>query len=142
MNITPNVRGYLAGMLDLKGNAYTTKAGNMTVYLNGVKDPRMQRDLVSWIGGGTIATNTSEGERRGCTIHCGHPHIDYHRTSVRYAVSGFRAVIVLYTLEPSLFTWAEKFREPYHMATEWKPRPVGLTDDLIADMAQRGWDIP
>lgn len=141
--ITPGVLGYLAGMLDLKGNAYAAKTGLLTVYINGVKDPNMQKDLVAWIGGGSINTQTSEGERRGCSRHCRHPHIEFRRTSVRYSVGGFRAMVVLFTLEPLLMTWGTKFAGPYNLATEaLEARDIRMDAALIEDMRARGWEIP
>lgn len=143
MIITPGVIGYVAGMFDLKGNAYTTKGGLLTIYLNGVKDPAMQKDLVAWIGGGAISTTTSEGERRGCKTHCGHPHIDFRRTSVRYSVGGHRAMCVLYTLEPSMHTWSAKFRDPFNEAMDHMlSRERTMDAALVDDMRARGWEIP
>lgn len=141
--ITPGIIGYLAGMFDLKGNAYTTKTGLLTAYINGVKDPQMQKDLVAWIGGGAISVQTSEGDRRGCKVHCGHPHIEFRRTSVRYSVGGFRAMCVLYTLEPSMHGWSHRFAEPFNRAMEiLEARDVHMDDALVADMRDRGWEIP
>lgn len=135
------VRGYIAGLFDLKGNAYTTRDGKFTAYIMGVKDPQMQRDLVAWLGGGSVTESSSEGERRGCTVHCDHPHIHYARTTVRFAVSGYRALCVVHTLEPNLFTWGDKFANPYAEALQHKPI-VGYTDKIAADMAEKGWELP
>lgn len=139
--ITPNIRGYLAGLLDLRGNAYVRRQGDLVVYVNGVRSLDMQRDLAAWIGGGHVKETNTQGERRGCVTHCGHPHIDFKRSSVQYVVTGCRAVVVLYTLEPSMFTWSERFATPYHRATEGKTFPRE-NERILVDMGERGWSIP
>lgn len=138
--LTPNVRGYVAGLLDLKGNAYTRRQGDLVVYIMGVRDPNMQRDLLLWIGGGSFTESVSEGDRRGCTRHCKTAHIHYVRSSVRYAVSGYRAACVLHTLEPSLFTWREKFANPFAEAMA-RPTVAGYSVKVADDMAAKGWEI-
>lgn len=140
----PNARGYIAGLLDLKGNAYHSRKGGLTLYINGVKSPEMQRDLVRWIGGGYLKEDSSEGERRGCTLHCNQPHIHFARVSIRYIVTGLRALCVLHTLEPSLFEWRRKFSSPYHEAIQ-RIDVVSATKDgetIMKDMASRGWEVP
>lgn len=142
--IGPNVRGYVAGMLDLKGNAYTSREKQLTVYLNGVRAEAIQTDLLKWIGGGSITENSSDGDRRGCKIHCDLPHFHYTRTSVKYTVTGLRALCVLHTLEPSLFTWGQKFATPYHNAIQ-RIEEVSTTKDgmkILDDMTKRGWEVP
>lgn len=142
--IGPNVRGYIAGLLDLKGNAYTARDKTLTVYINSVKSEAMQEDLRRWIGGGTIVETSSEGDRRGCTQHCKQPHFHYTRTSVKYTVTGLRALCVLHTLEPSLFEWGRKFADPYHEAIQ-RIEEISTTKDgqkILKDMAARGWEVP
>lgn len=136
-----NVRGYLAGMFDLKGNAYTTRDGRFTAYIMGISDPQMQRDIVRWTGGGSTTESSSEGDRRGCTVHCDQPHVHYTRTTFRYTITGYRALCVVYTLEPSLFRWREKFANPVAEALARKPI-VGFTEKLATEMADKGWELP
>lgn len=142
--LSPNARGYIAGLLDLKGNAYTARDGGLTVYINGIKSEAMQRDLKRWIGGGTIAKSKIEGSRRGCAQHCEHQHFDYTRHSVRYVVTGLRALCVLHSLEGSLFEWQRKFATPYHEAIQ-RIEEISTTKDgqkILEGMAARGWEIP
>lgn len=140
--IGPNVRGYIAGLLDLKGNAYTARDKVLTVYINSVKSEAMQEDLRRWIGGGTIVEASSEGSRRGCTTHCDTQHFHYVRTSIKYTVTGLRALCVLHTLEPSLFEWDRKFATPYHDAIQ-RIEEMTVTKEsakILKDMAARGWE--
>ncbi len=142
--LSPNARGYIAGLLDLKGNAYTARDGGLTVYINGVKSSAIQTDLKKWIGGGTIVETSVEGSRRGCAQHCEHQHFEYTRTSVRYVVTGLRALCVLYSLEGSLFEWQTKFAEPFHEAMQ-RIGEISVTKDgrkILDNMAARGWEIP
>lgn len=137
-----NVRGYLAGLFDLKGNAYTTRDGKFTAYIMGISDPQMQRDVVRWMGGGSHHETSSDGKRRGCTVHCDHPHIEYSRTTFRFTISGYRALCVVHTLEPWMFTWGTKFANAYAEALQYKPTIVGFSDKVAADMAEKGWELP
>lgn len=135
------VRGYIAGLFDLKGNAYTTRDGKFIAYIMGISDPQMQKDIVRWMGGGSHHETSSDGTRRGCTVHCDHPHIDYSRTTYRFTISGYRALCVVHTLEPSLFTWRSKFANPYAEALQ-RNDIVGFTENLATEMADKGWELP
>lgn len=142
--LTPNARGYIAGLLDFKGNAYHGRKSGLIVYINGVKSEAMQKDIKRWIGGGSITENSSDGSRRGCTVHCDTQHFHYTRTSVKFIFSGLRALCVLHTLEPSLFEWDRKFAGPYHEAIQ-RIEEISTTKDgqkILNDMAARGWEIP
>lgn len=141
---TPRIFGYISGMLDLKGNAYTSRDKALMLYINGVKEPQMQKDLKRWIGGGTIKVDTYDGDRRGCAAHCDTAHFHYTRTSARYVVSGLRALCVLHTLEMELFEWERKFAKPYHDAIQ-RIEEISTTKDgqkILRDMSERGWEIP
>lgn len=142
--LSPNARGYIAGLLDLKGNAYQAKRGTLTLYITGVRSEAMQKDLKRWFGGGAVTEQTAEGERRGCREHCDLPHFHYTRTSVKFTVTGLRALCVLHTLADSLFEWERKFSEPYHEAMQ-RIEEISTTKDgqkILADMAARGWEVP
>lgn len=141
--LTPATRGYIAGMFDLKGNAYTAREGGLVAYINGVKDEQLQKDLKRWIGGGTIRIDTYDGDRRGCATHCDSPHFHYTRTSARYVVSGYRALILLYNLEDMMFSWSSKFADPFTEAMQ-RVEEVSTTKDgmkIAEDMQKRGWDL-
>ena len=111
----PNVRGYLACLLDQNGRAsYNQSHNRLTLGINGVGDPYLQTDLKSWMGG-WVEFSESAGDRRGCVHHCKTKHIHFSRRSYRWVVTGTRALFVLSTLEPSLRTWRAKFAEPYQV---------------------------
>ena len=142
--LTPNARGYIAGLLDLKGNAYYGRKTGLTLYISGVKSPQMQRDLKTWIGGGSISESTTDGDRRGCTQHCKQPHFHYTRTSVKFTVTGLRALCVLHSLDSSLFEWDRKFSTPYHetMKRIEEMTAASGAQKILDDMAARGWEVP
>ncbi len=141
--LTPATRGYIAGLFDLKGNACIAKESGLIAYINGVKDVQLQKDLKRWIGGGTIKVDKYDGDRRGCATHCDSQHFHYTRTSVRYIVSGHRALILLYNLESMLFSWDSKFSEPYNRAMQQMEGALSSREGMkIADdMQNRGWEI-
>jgi hypothetical protein len=58
---------------------------------------------------------------------------------VRYILTGYRAAVLLYNLEASLFTWADKFQTPFLVATEGEI--VGASEKVAKDMIRRGWDV-
>jgi hypothetical protein len=142
--LSPNARGYIAGLLDFKGNAYYAKRGGLVVYISGVKSESMQKDLKRWIGGGSVTETSSDGDRRGCKTHCDLAHFHYTRTTVKFTFTGLRALCVLYSLEPSLHEWRRKFAEPFHEAMQ-RIEEISTTKDgkkILDDMAARGWEVP
>lgn len=137
--ITPNAFGYLACLLDQKGSASLAKKGwELRLQISGCNDPKLRKDLDAWIGGSEVIRE-AEGDRRGCTTHCKHPHIHYARSTYVWIVTGTRALILLYNLEPSLRTWDEKFADKYDTSMAYrKDWPKSITKD----MAKKGWEIP
>lgn len=148
MVVDEGVKGYIAALLDLKGRAYvmapirTRQAPRAHVGIAGVTNLKMARDLSIWIGAGAVQTQSGEFFRKGCSIHCDQPHVHGTRSTSRFTITGWRATIVLYTLEDYLFTWEEKFRGPFLSMLEIEPTRNTRRGDIEDQMKGLGWDIP
>lgn len=130
---------YLAGVIDVMGRVWTRPSSNgrrLPLLEINAKQP----DLMEWLGsltGTEVITTSRDYMRLGCTEHCKEQHVHATSTSSRWSVTGAKATIVLFGIEP--FSYLRRAEVEYALG-------LGLLAEMraqtVRDMKSRGWAIP
>lgn len=129
---------YLAGVLDVRGNITTRRAGGTLLPLVAVstKDDR----LLTWLCEITdIAkvTTTRDFHKAGCSEHCAEKHVKVASISGRWSVSGSKATIVLAAVRPYLRVRGQEADLALAVGLKAPRKPA-----TPAKMATLGWPLP
>ncbi len=130
---------YLAGVLDIMGRIWTRPSSDgrrLPLLEINAKQP----DLMEWLAGLTgtsVVTTSRDYMRLGCNEHCSEKHVHATSTSARWSVTGAKATIILFGIEP--FSFIRRAEVEYALG-------VGMLAEMrsqtVRDMKSRGWVIP
>lgn len=135
--MTLDVR-HAAGVLDVAGVFRTRQSGPSVLPM--VAAHSTSSDLLGFLSGitGVGVTEVKRNYTRfGCDEHCAEKHIHVNHSSLRWSVTGVRAGIVLFNIEPFLHLQGDKARE---VLTETGDAP--FRKPTVEAMAKLGWAIP
>lgn len=130
---------YLAGVLDVLGRIWHRPSANgrrLPLLELNLKQP----DLMAWLGeitGTDVVTTSRDYMRMGCAEHCAESHVHSVSTSTRWSVTGAKATIVLFNIEPYAFLKRPEveFALGLGMMAEMRAQTV-------RSMRAKGWTIP
>lgn len=130
---------YLAGVIDVMGRIWTRPSSN------GRRLPLLEisanrPELMDWLSETTsteVFTTSRDYMRMGCAEHCAESHVHSVSTSTRWSVTGAKATIVLFNIEPYAFLKRPEveFALGLGMMAEMRAQTV-------RSMRAKGWTIP
>ncbi len=130
---------YLAGVVDVLGRIWTRPSSN------GRRLPLLELnanrpELMEWLSDLTrtdVVVTSRDYMRLGCAEHCSESHVHTVSTSTRWSVTGAKATIVLFNIEPYVFL--KRPEVEYALG-------LGMMSEMraqtVRDMKTRGWVVP
>ena len=155
--IPPNKLGWMAAVLELRGNVVTKKnqmraTPQMVLYVDS-KNVSVIRELSRLTGTAAEAQKARTAKdfmRRGCSTHCpeAHVHVDdlWQLPPIgRWSITGAGAAIVLYNVLPYLASDDKGFKEIMDEILEYvvlTGQGSGATKATIKRLVSLGWELP
>ncbi len=130
---------YLAGVVDVLGRIWSRPSSNgrrlPLLEINGNRP-----ELLAWLGEITstdIIPTSRDYMRSGCEEHCPQQHVHTISNSTRWSVTGAKATIVLFNIEPFIF-----LRRPEVEFALGLGMMAEMRAQTVRDMKTNGWAVP
>jgi hypothetical protein len=132
-------RAYIAGVIDLLGviRLRVTPQGTQlpSVAINSGNIPMLQ--YLAKTTGTRAITTRRQYVKAGCSEHCRTKHQHVTSVSGRWSVTGVKATVVLWNIEPFMRLQSDQVRTALLVGLH-----TGFKPATVAKMTQLGWDVP
>ena len=137
MKLAPADLAYAAALIDSFAVLTTRRVGEAELPQVTIQGKVAALPWLAEVSGVKVIEVAKDYARHQCSEHCPDRHTRIESTTRRWQLTGARATVVLYSVEPYLRVQARTARGLVEVG-----QGLGFKTDVVNDMTRLGWTIP
>lgn len=137
MSLSPADLSYVAAVVDNYAKLTTRVVHSDQLPVVTIQGKLNVLHWLAEITGVSLMTLDKDYVRHQCTEHCPDKHMPIVSWTYRWQLTGARATVVLYNIEPFMRVQAREARDLVELG-----RTVGFKTNVVNDMTRLGWHAP